>query len=138
MTPAEPRVSRDGLALLLLSALLSVATAPFFGRFALIALVGGTATCLLLTWWNGRHPAIPMRDRGRIPMIDIAAIHVGGDAAGLVFVAGTVVIFAMSLPPLRWFVLASAVLASILALAIIGWRRSHSIWSVPAESVRRR
>ena len=63
-----------------------------------------------------------------VPVV-VSAIHVGGDAAGLAFVVGCVVIFTMGLPPLRWFVAASALLAVGFATAVIGWHRTHSMWS---------
>ena len=135
LVPASP--SRDGHAMLALTVLLIVTTWSFFGRFSIVAAAAGIATGLWLHWWNLRHPGWPARAPGRQPhMIDIAAIHVGGDAAGLAFVAGTVVIFTMGLPPLRWFVLASAVLAVGCAATIIVWRRTHSLWSRPETSLR--
>ena len=136
----EPRVSRDGLALLLLMVLLTVSTSPFFGRFALFALIGGLATCLALGQWNGRHPARAGRTAmpdGQPPMINVAAIRVGGDVAGLVFAGGAIVIFVMSLEVLRWFVVSSAVLSFLFAVAVIRWRRSHSVWSTHSGSLGR-
>ena len=135
LDPVTP--ARDGNALLALTVLLIVTTWSFFGRFSLVAAAAGIATALWLHWWNCRHPGWPARTPGRHPhMINISAVHVGGDAAGLAFVAGTVVIFTMGLPPLRWFVLASAVLAVGCAATIIVWRRTHSIWSQPEASLR--
>ena len=135
--PTTP--SRDANALLALTVVLILTTWSFFGRFAIVAAAAGIATSLWLRWWNVRHPAFPARgvsDR-RPQMINIAAIHVGGDAAGLAFVVGCVVIFVMGLPPLRWFVLTSAALSFVCAAAIIGWRKRHSVWSTPAGSLGR-
>jgi hypothetical protein len=70
-------------------------------------------------------------------MLNISAVYVGSDAAGLAFVVGCVVIFVIGLPPLRWFVLASSILAVLFALAVIGWHRTHSVWSEPTRSLRR-
>ncbi len=70
-------------------------------------------------------------------MLNISAIHVGGDAAGLAFVVGCVVIFMMGLPPLRWFVLTSALLAVGFAAAVIWWHRTHSVWSDDSPTVLR-
>ena len=67
-------------------------------------------------------------------MLNISAIHIGGDAAGLAFAVGCVVIVVTGLPPLRWFVAASAVLAVLFAVAVIGWQRTHSVWSPPHTS----
>jgi hypothetical protein len=125
-----------------------VTTWSFFGRFSLVAAAAGLATGAWLHWWNLRHPPFPGRAHGQRPhngpalfhappMLNISAVYVGGDAAGLAFVAGTVVVFVMGLPPLRWFALASAVLAVLFATAIIAWHRTHSVWSTKTTSVVR-
>ena len=128
--------SRDGNALLALTVLLILTTWTFFGRFSVIAAAAGIATSAWLHWWYLRHPTTPVRSPGRRPpMLNISAVYVGGDAAGLSFVVGTVVVFVMGLPPLRWFALASAVLAVLFAAAVIAWHRTHSVWSTRTTSV---
>jgi hypothetical protein len=136
LSPVTP--ARDGTALLALTVLLILTTWSFFGRFSVVAATAGIATAIWLRWWNVRHPAISARGADRSPtMLNIAAVYVGGDAAGLAFVVGCVVIFVMGLPPLRWFVLASSILAVLFAVAVIGWHRTHSLWSEPTGSLRR-
>lgn len=138
--PLEPVIpSRDGNALLALTVVLILTTWSFFGRFSVVAAAAGIATGVWLHWWYRRHPAFLARsgtDR-RPHMLNISAIHVGGDAAGLAFVVGCVVIFTMGLPPLRWFVVASALLAVLFAAIMIGWHRTHSVWSDDAPTVLR-
>lgn len=131
--------SRDANALLALTVVLIVTTWSFFGRFSVVAAAAGIATSVWLHWWYRRHPAFLTRsgpDR-RPHMLNISAIHVGGDAAGLAFVVGCVVIFTMGLPPLRWFVVASALLAVGFAAAVIWWHRTHSVWSDDSPTVLR-
>jgi hypothetical protein len=124
--------------LLALTVLLIVTTWSFFGRFSVVAAAAGLATSLWLGWWNLHHPGWPARRLDRQPpMLNISAVYVGADAAGLAFVVGCVVIFVMGLPPLRWFVLASSVLAMLFALTVIGWHRTHSVWSEPTRSLTR-
>ena len=136
LEPATP--SRDANALLALTVLLIVTTWSFFGRVSVLAAGAGLATSVWLGWWNLRHPGWPARGLERQPpMLNISAVHVGADAAGLAFVVGCVVIFVMGLPPLRWFVLASSILAVSFALAVIGWHRTHPLWSEPTASLRR-
>jgi hypothetical protein len=135
--PATP--SRDATALLALTVVLILTTWSFFGRFSLVAAVAGIATGIWLHWWYRRHPVFFARsgpDR-RPPMLNISAVYVGGDAAGLAFVVGCVVIFTMGLPPLRWFVAASALLAASFAAVVIGWHRTHSVWSDDSPIVLR-
>ena len=127
--PATP--SRDANALLALTVVLILTTWSFFGRFSVVAAAAGVATGTWLHWWYRRHPASLARnspDR-RPQMLNISAVYVGGDAAGLAFVVGCVVIFTMGLPPLRWFVGASALLAAFFAGTVIAWHRTHSVWS---------
>jgi hypothetical protein len=137
LEPVTP--SRDGTALLGLTVLLILTTWSFFGRFSLIAAAAGIATGIWLHWWYLRHPAsLARRAPDRRPhMLNISAVYVGGDAAGLAFVVGCVVIFTMGLPPLRWFVLASSVLAVLFALTVVAWHRTHSVWSEHTGSLGR-
>ena len=55
----------------------------------------------------------------------MSSIRIGGDLAGLVFVAGCVAILVGSVAPLRWFFGASIFLAGVLAAFLIHWRRTH-------------
>jgi hypothetical protein len=122
--------SRDGNALLALTLVLILTSWSFFGRFSVIAAAAGIATSFWLHWWYLHHPGGRAPGSARQPhMLNISAVHVGGDAAGLAFVVGTVVIFMIGLPPLRWFVLASSVLAVLFATGVIAWHRTHSVWS---------
>ncbi len=133
--PTTP--SRDANALLVLTILLIVTTWSFFGRFSIVAATAGIGIGAWLHWWYLRHPASAAAAAGRRPpMLNISAVYVGSDAAGLAFVVGCVVIFVMGLPPLRWFVLASSILAVLFALAVIGWHRTHSVWSEPTRLLR--
>ena len=126
--------SRDGNALLALTVLLILTTWSFFGRFSVIAAAAGIATSFWLHWWYLHHPTGRAPGPRREPhMLNISAVYVGDDAAGLAYVVGTVVVFVMGLPPLRWFALASAVLALLFAATIIAWHRTHSVWSSHAS-----
>jgi hypothetical protein len=131
--------SRDANALLALTVVLIVTTWSFFGRFSVVAAAAGIATGVWLHWWYRRHPAFLARsgpDR-RPQMLNISAVYVGGDAAGLAFVVGCVAIFTIGLPPLRWFVATSALLAVGFAAVVIGWHRTHSVYSENAPTVLR-
>ena len=129
LAPATP--TRDANALLALTIVLILTTWSFFGRFALFVAPAGIATAVFLHWWYLHHPAFLARGpaRERAPVINISAIHVGGDAAGLAFALGGVAIFAVGLPPIRWFVAASALLSILFAVSVILWHRTHSVWS---------
>ena len=135
--PTTP--SRDANALLALTVVLILTTWSFFGRFSVVAAAAGVATGVWLHWWYRRHPAslAPSGTDRRPQMLNISAVYVGGDAAGLAFVVGCVVIFTMGLPPLRWFVVASALLAVLFAVTAIVWHRTHSVWSDDSPTLLR-
>ena len=63
--------------------------------------------------------------KSRLPEINMSAIRVGGNLGGLVFAAGAVAILLVGVPGLRWFIGLSLALASLMAVAVIGWRRTH-------------
>ena len=135
---ALPRRDANADALLALTMLLILTSWSFFGRFSVVAAAAGLATSLWIAWWNRRHPGSPApRSDRQPPMLNICAVYVGADAAGLAYGVGCVVIFVMGLPPLRWFALASAILAVLFALAVIGWHRTHPVWSEPSQSLGR-
>jgi hypothetical protein len=63
--------------------------------------------------------------RTRLPEINMSAIRVGGNLGGLIFAAGAVAILLIGVPGLRWFVGLSLALATVLAVGVIIWRRTH-------------
>ena len=79
--PTTP--SRDANALLALTVVLIVTTWSFFGRFSIVAAAAGIGTGLWLHWWYSRHPASSLAAGRRPQMLNISAIYIGGDAAGL-------------------------------------------------------
>lgn len=122
-TPSRPsRLARhDSVFVLLLTLTLVLATWTFFSSFAFAALVAG----LLLSIPLHRHTDDPGCESGdyRQIGINVARIHVGGDAGGLITVLGSISILALGLPMLRWFLLASLVAATIVAAALARTRR---------------
>jgi hypothetical protein len=114
----------ENVFLLSLTLTLLTAITTVFGQFALASLFLGALLAIVLHRASLRHPdpaasIIP----DTTPTIDIAAIHVGGDAGGLIFVLGSVVILALGLPTLRWFLIASVIVAAALAAARIARAR---------------
>jgi hypothetical protein len=51
---------------------------------------------------------------------------VGGDLAGLLFAAGTIVIFIIGMPSLRWFLLTSVGAAALVAILRFAWKKTHA------------
>ena len=124
--PAPARSWHDAVFAALLTVTLLVATSPFFWSFSLGALAVGLLTGVSLhRWYASRLPAAVAAATGSAagPSFNIAAIQVGGDAGGLIFVLGSIVIFTLSLPGFRWFLLGSIAAACAVAAALR--RRDH-------------
>jgi hypothetical protein len=115
----------NGTALLTLVAALLVATWPFFGPFTIASLIAGLFMSLSMRSWNNEHPtrvAVPKRTLRS--EINLAAIPVRGDAGGLFFAIGSVVIL-LALPQLRWFLIASVVCSVAAGYGLIAWRHTR-------------
>jgi len=129
MTPSIEQVlpRRDAYLLLVLTAILLAFTWPFFGTFTAISLVVGLWTAVALRWWYTRHPTTRAGriSPNRAAEINVSKIPIGGDLGGLVFVAGCIAIYVVSLPPLRWFALVSLAMACVYAVVMVGWRKVH-------------
>jgi hypothetical protein len=111
----SPRRS-GGWFLFLLAAALYTGTWPFFGWFVAAALPAGLVLAVTMRAWHDRHPDTvprPATPGARAPEINLSAIPVGGDVAGLMFALGSVAIVLVGLPTLWWFV-AAVVIGSVL------------------------
>ncbi len=114
---APQRQRSGGWFLALLAMALYGGTWPFFGGFIAGALPAGLALAIAMRAWNNRHPdAVATPGDDRDPEINLSAIHVGGDVAGLMFAAGSVAIVLLGLPALWWFVAAVCVGSVLVAL----------------------
>ena len=115
----------NGTALLTLVAALLVATWPFFGTFTLGTLIAGFFLSLSMRSWHTEHPTTVAVPDGYVRSeINLASIPVRGDAGGLFFAIGSVVIL-LALPQLRWFLIASVVCAIAAGYALIAWRHTR-------------
>jgi hypothetical protein len=120
-TPATPLARRDSVFALVLLMTLLLATSTFFAAFALGALLAGLLLSVVLHRWDN-HPADGSPVGDRLTGINIAAIHIGGDTGGLIFVLGSIAILALGLPLLRWFLVASVAVACAMAVVRITQR----------------
>jgi len=121
-TSQASRLARhDSVFVLLLMLTLVLATWTFFSSFALAALLAG----LLLSIPLHRHADDAGIESGdyRQVGINVSRIRVGGDAGGLITVVGSLAVLALGLPMLRWFLVASILVASVVAIGRIAWAR---------------
>jgi hypothetical protein len=127
----------NGTALLTLIAALLVATWPFFGLFTLAAIIAGIFMSLSMRAWNSEHPTtVAVPDRTLRSDINLSSIPVRGDAGGLFFAIGSVIIL-LALPQLRWFLIASVVCAVAAGYGLIAWRHTRVFSSGCELSLRR-
>ena len=129
LTPDRPSPAalarHDSVFVLVLTMALVLATSTFFGPFALAAMVMGVLLSIVLHRWTA-DPSGGFAVTDRLTPINFAAVHVGADAGGLIFVLGSVAILGLGLPALRWFLIASVVVAGAVAIMRIAWMSVYS------------
>lgn len=117
----------DG-AFTLMVVVLMVSVWRFTGWWTVGALVGGGLAAIAIRWWHDQHPselAMPLRGTSGAPDINISRIPVAGDAGGLIYVVGSVVIGVLGLPMLRWFFVAAFLGGFLGAVLLRAWRQVH-------------
>ena len=135
MTYLEPRRSGAGF-LILLGVVLGAAVWPFFQFFIAATLVVGAAAAVTMRRWHNGHPSVlPSRSSTRRPEINLSAIPVGGDAAGLIFAVGSVIVVLLGVPGLTWYFASALGCAALLAWALSVWRSSQPPMSVRSSTL---
>ena len=113
--------------LMLLVALLVAAGWLFFKAFIVATAIAGTVAAVLIRRWHTRHPsALPYAPRTRVPEINLSRIPVGGDAAGLMFAVGGVVVVIVGVAGMTWYFVSALVCATVLAWALFAYRAAHA------------
>lgn len=135
---ARALAQTDGVLIVVLTSMLVVAMWSFFDLFVASVIAAGLVFSIALRRWRDTHmAALPAPGtRAKNPELNVATIQIAGDIGGLMFVAGCLAIFFVGMPALRGFVLASAVVASVMAAAVIAWRKTHTMWSNPGTSIK--
>jgi len=109
-----------------LSLALYAALWSMFGWFVAATIIGGVVMAFALRYWNTRHPSTVVSENclaiSPDARINMSSIPVAGDIGGLFFVIGAVAIVLLGLPDVRWFVLASTIVAGVLAVTVFAWR----------------
>ena len=101
--------------LVLLVAVLLVATWLFFKAFIVASAVAGAVAALLIRRWHTRHPSVlPYAPRTRVPEINLSRIPVAGDVAGLIFAVGGVAVVIIGVPDLAWYFASALACAALL------------------------
>jgi len=113
----------NGAVLLILVAALAVATWPFFAPFTVATIIVGLFAAMAMRSWHWQHPSrVVLPDPPLRSEINLSAIPVRDDAGGLLFALASMAIL-LGLPQLRWFLIGSLLCATVVAVALIAWRR---------------
>ena len=113
--------------LVLLVLLLLAATWLFFKAFIVASAVTGLLAAVLIRRWHTRHPSVlPYAPRTNVPEINLSRIPVGGDVAGLMFAAGSVVVVIIGVPNMAWYFVSALLCAAALAWGLFAYRAAHA------------
>jgi len=112
--------------LVLIVAVLLAASWLFFKAFIVASAVTGAIAAVLIRRWHTRHPsALPYTPRTNVPEINLSRIPVNGDAAGLMFAAGSVAVVIIGVPDMAWYFVSALLCAALLAWALFAYRAAH-------------
>jgi hypothetical protein len=118
-------------------ALLALTKAMLGVSVAVLAAAGALVAILIHAWYE-RHPSdipTPIERTWRTPQINFSSTDVGGNAGGLIFVVGTVLIVSVGLPPVLWFLLAGTVGGCFLAWRLVEWHTRHPKRGLPENLI---
>ena len=104
---------------------------------AVLALAGPLCAILIHAWYE-RHPshiATPAERSWRSPQINLSSTEVPGNAGGLIFVVGSLLIVTIGLPSVLWFLLAATAAGVVLAWRLIDWYARHPHWGLPENHI---
>jgi hypothetical protein len=99
----------------------ALVTEPSLAGFVLPALLVGVLVAIVLR--SSKSSATVEKDQGR-PEIQMAKIRFAGPM-GLVFTLGTMAIFFLALPEIRWFLLLALPVGILVGLSLHLWHTRH-------------
>lgn len=134
---APVHMPSTGALLTIVALVLYAGSWQFFGWFMAATASAGVGLAIVLRAWNSRHPSLlrdPSQADPAAPEINLSAIHVGGDIAGLMFAVGSVIVVFVGLPQLWWYYL-----GVVVAGACVAWVRAVMMrfCGVPNSSILR-
>jgi len=116
----------------------AAAAGPVLGTWLAIIAVPGALVAVLIHGWHDRHPsdlpAPPEPLKGPL-QINISSTDVAGNIGGLIFAVGSVLIVAVGLPSLAWFLFAAMVAACLLAWRLVAWHANHPGRGLPENRI---
>jgi hypothetical protein len=109
-----------------------------FGAWVAVAMAVGTAFTLLIHAWYVRHPSAlptPAERPWHSPQINFSSTKVEGNVGGLIFAVGTVIIVAIGVPPVIWFLCAAMAAGCLVAWGLVTWHASYPKHGLPQNRI---
>lgn len=101
-----------------------------------------TLFAVVIHRWYEHHPSnLPAPaepSRKPSPQINFSSMEVAGNIGGLIFAVGSVLIVAIGLPSVIWFLLVATIAGCCLAWALVTWRTAHPYSGQPARGIQLR
>jgi hypothetical protein len=98
------------------------------GGSAAVIVAAATLLASVLHGWHQHHPSdvpAPLEAKGGLPQINFSSTKVAGNAGGLIFAIGSVVIVSIGVPSLISFLLFGIVAGCVVAWALAVWHSNH-------------
>jgi len=115
---------------------------PMLGPWVAVIIVAGMLLAFGLHAWYDRHPSeIPTPDEPpcqRRPQINFSCTEVAGNIGGLIFVLGSVLIIAVGLPSVIWFLFAATAAGCLVAWGLVAWHASRPRRGLPENLIELR
>ena len=118
---------RYDLPLLLVAFVLVAAVWPTFKLFVAGVALAGVVSAFLLRRWYAGHPSTrpDLSPSRRRPEINFSSTPVGGDAGGLFFAIGSVVLVIIGVPGMAWYFVSAVVCGALFAAWLYARRAAH-------------
>ncbi len=111
---------------------------PVLGAWVAFVAAAGALVAVVIHAWYRRHPSdipIPVGPQRRSPQINFSSTEVAGNVGGLIFAVGSVIIVAVGLPSVLWFLIAGTIAGCFLAWGLAAWHTSHPKWGLPENPI---
>jgi len=118
--------------------MLLAVTGPVLGAWVAVVTAAGALFAIVIHAWYQRHPSdipAPIERQWRSPQINFSSTEVGGNIGGLIFVVGSVLIVAVGLPSVFWFLLAGTIAGCFLAWGLVAWHTRHPQRGLPENRI---
>jgi hypothetical protein len=111
------------------SIVLSLAIAAGVGAWVSALCAATTLFAIAIHGWYQHHPSelpIPAeRPQKASPQINFSSMDVAGNIGGLIFAVGSVLIVAVGLPSVIWFLFVATIAGCGVAWVLVTWRTRH-------------